>query len=158
MLPDRAFLKVGGRITLEGGSGGGGGGTSTQTSTAYQTNIPAYLEDPTKRMVARGETLSEQAYEPYKGERVSGFTPEQLTAFREIGGMGTPSQFGEAGAAVTGAERFGTAGAMGAMGYTPEMCMWMTTCYASKTCLPPKTVTNKPDTRTNSYIPRVNHL
>ena len=22
------------------------------------------------------------------------------------------------------------------LGDTPEMCMWMTTCYASKTCLP----------------------
>ena len=57
MLPERAFLKVGGRITLEGG-GSGGGGSSTQTSTSYQTNIPAYLEEPTKRFVARGETLS----------------------------------------------------------------------------------------------------
>ena len=26
----------------------------------------------------------------------------------------------------------------GGLGYTPEMCMWMTTCYASKTRLPPK--------------------
>ena len=26
----------------------------------------------------------------------------------------------------------------GGLGYTPEMCMWMTTCYASKTYLPPK--------------------
>ena len=61
MLPERAFLKVGGRITLE---GGGGGGQTQQTSTQYQTNIPAYLEDPAKRMVSRGETLSEQGYIP----------------------------------------------------------------------------------------------
>ena len=26
--------------------------------------------------------------------------------------------------------------AAGGLGYTPEMCMWMTTCYASKTHLP----------------------
>ena len=26
----------------------------------------------------------------------------------------------------------------GGLGYTPEMCMWMTTCYASKTRLLPK--------------------
>ena len=26
----------------------------------------------------------------------------------------------------------------GGLGYTPEMCMWMTTCYASKTRLPPQ--------------------
>lgn len=28
--------------------------------------------------------------------------------------------------------------AAGGLGYAPEMCMWMTTCYASKTCLPLK--------------------
>ena len=28
--------------------------------------------------------------------------------------------------------------AAGGLGHTPEMCMWMTTCYASKTCLPLK--------------------
>lgn len=118
MLPERAFLKVGGRITLEGG-GSGGGGTSTQTSTSYQTNIPAYLEDPTKRLVARGETLSEQAYQPYTGERVAGFNPMQTQAFTDLSGLGTPSQFGEAGSAITGAEQFGTVGALQAMGYQP---------------------------------------
>lgn len=119
MLPERAFLKVGGRITLEGG-GSSGGGTSTQTSTSYQTNIPAYLEDPTKRLVARGETLSEQAYTPYTGERVAGFNPMQTQAFTDLNALGTPSQFGQAGSAITGAETFGTAGALGAMGYRPS--------------------------------------
>ena len=28
--------------------------------------------------------------------------------------------------------------AAGGLGYTPEMCMWMTTCYASKTRSRPK--------------------
>ena len=28
--------------------------------------------------------------------------------------------------------------AAGGLGYTPEMCMWMTTCYASKICSSPK--------------------
>jgi hypothetical protein len=117
MLPERAFLKVGGRITLEGG--GGGGGQTQQTSTAYQTNIPAYLEDPAKRMVSRGETLSEQGYQPYTGERVAGFSPMQQAAFQELGGMATPEQFAGAGSAITGAQQFGTAGALGAMGYQP---------------------------------------
>ena len=123
MLPDRAFLKVGGRITLEGG--GGGGGQTQQTSTAYQTNIPAYLEDPAKRMVSRGETLSEQGYQPYTGERVAGFSPMQQAAFQEIGGLTTPEQYAGSGQAIDVAQRFGTAGALGAMGYgsqalTPE--------------------------------------
>jgi len=118
MLPERAFLKVGGRITLEGG-GSGGGGSTQQTSTAYQTNIPAYLEDPAKRMVSRGETLSEQGYQPYTGARTAGFTPAQQAAFQELGGMETPEQYAGAGSAISGAQQFGTAGALGAMGYQP---------------------------------------
>lgn len=128
MLPERAFLKVGGRVTLEGG-GSGGGGSQTTTGTTYQTNIPAYLEDPTKNMVARGELLSQQEYLPYSGARVAGLTPAQQNVYGQIGAMGTPSQFGQAGATLTGAEQFGAAGALGAMGYgsqniTPEQLQY----------------------------------
>jgi len=128
MLPERAFLKVGGRITLEGG-GSGGGGSQTTTGTTYQTNIPAYLEDPTKRMVSRGELLSQQEYIPYQGQRVAGLTPQQQAAYGEIAGLQTPGEFGQAGATLTGAEQFGAAGALGAMGYgsqnlTPEQLQY----------------------------------
>ena len=37
------------------------------------------------------------------------------------------------------------------LGDTPEMCMWMTTCYASKTRLP-QSEAIKPDTHINSYM------
>ena len=40
----------------------------------------------------------------------------------------------------------------GVWGYAPEMCMWMTTCYASKTHLPQEGGTIKPDTHINSYM------
>ena len=47
----------------------------------------------------------------------------------------------------------------GGLGYAPEMRLWISKRYASKTRLPPKTMTNKPDTRTNSYmLSRVNHF
>lgn len=118
MLPERAFMKVGGRVTLEGG-GSGGGGQTQSTGTTYQTNIPAYLEDPTKNMVARGELLSQQEYLPYSGQRTAGLTPQQQAVYGQIGSMGTPSAFGQAGATLTGAEQFGAAGALGAMGYQP---------------------------------------
>lgn len=118
MLPERAFLKVGGRVTLEGG-GSGGGGQTQSTGTTYQTNIPAYLEEPTKAMVSRGQLLSEQAYIPYQGQRVAGLTPAQTAVYGELGGMQTPGEFGQAGATLTGAEQFGAAGALGAMGYQP---------------------------------------
>lgn len=107
-----------GRRTPNGG-GSGGGGTQQSTGTTYQTNIPAYLEDPTKAMVARGELLSQQEYQPYQGQRVAGLTPQQQAVYGEIGGLGTPSAFGQAGATLTGAEQFGAAGALGAMGYQP---------------------------------------
>jgi len=116
MLPDRAFMKVGGRVTLE---GGGSGGTQQTTGTTYQTNIPAYLEDPTKAMVARGELLSQQEYQPFQGQRVAGLTPQQQAVYGEIGGLQTPGEFGQAGATLTGAEQFGAAGAINAMGYQP---------------------------------------
>lgn len=93
MLPERAFLKVGGRITLEGGGSGGGGQT---TSTSYQTNIPEWLRAPTERMVARGETLSEQPYQPYTGERIADFNPAQQAAFQQVYGLQTPGEFGAA--------------------------------------------------------------
>ena len=47
--------------------------------------------------------------------------------FGEVRNMG--------GAAVRGYHHARTAQGLG---YAPEMCMWMTTCYASKTRLPPK--------------------
>ena len=118
MLPERAFMKVGGRITLEGG-GSGGGGQTQSTGTTYQTNIPAYLEDPTKAMVSRGELLSQQEYIPYSGQRVAGLTPQQQSVYGQISGLETPGEFGQAGATLTGAEQFGAAGALGAMGYQP---------------------------------------
>jgi len=96
MLPERAFLKVGGRITLEGGGGGG-----QTTGTTYQTNIPEWLRAPTERMVARGETLSEQPYQPYTGERVAGFSPAQQAAFQQVYGLQTPGEFGAAAQGVS---------------------------------------------------------
>lgn len=115
-----------GRRTVN-SSGGGGGGTTSSTN--YQTNIPAYLEEPTKNMVSRGETLSEQAYIPYQGERVAGLTPQQMAVYGELGGMGTPGEFAQAGQTLTGAEQFGAAGALQAMGYgsqniTPEQLQY----------------------------------
>lgn len=117
-----------GRRTPNGG-GSGGGGQTQSTGTTYQTNIPAYLEEPTKAMVSRGQLLSEQAYIPYQGARVAGLTPAQTAVYGELGGMQTPGEFGQAGQTLTGAERFGAAGALGAMSYgsqnvTPEQLQY----------------------------------
>ena len=98
-------------------SGGGGGGNTT--STTYTSNIPEWLKTPAKEMVARGTKLSEQEWIPYEGERVAGLTPQQLAVYGELGSMGTPNEFAQAGQTLTGAEQFGAAGALGAMNYQP---------------------------------------
>lgn len=118
MLPDRAFFKVAGRMTLEGGGGGGQSPPSQQTVT--QTNIPDWLKEPTQRMVARGETLSEQPYQAYGGERVAGFTPAQEAAFQQVYNLQAPQEYGQAGQSIAGAQQFGAAGALQAMGYQPS--------------------------------------
>ena len=46
----------------------------------------------------------------------------------------------------------------GGLGYTPEMCMWMTTCYASKTySLPRREQSNWTPIQIRIYF-RVNHF
>lgn len=116
MLPERAFHKVGGRITLEGGDGGSSG---PSTTTQVTSNIPDWLQDPTKRMVARGETLSEQPFSPYGGQRVAGFTPAQEAAFQQVYNLQAPQEYAQAAQSIAGAQEFGAAGALQAMGYQP---------------------------------------
>ena len=50
LLPERAFLKVGGKIMPQGGGSGGGGGQPTQTNVT-QTNIPEYARPYTEAML-----------------------------------------------------------------------------------------------------------
>ena len=50
LLPERAFLKVGGKIMPQGGGGSGGGGQPTQTNVT-QTNIPEYARPYTESML-----------------------------------------------------------------------------------------------------------
>lgn len=126
MLPERAFLKVGGRITLEGG--GGGGPSSTQTTgTTYQTNIPEYAQPYVTTMLnatqqqlfnmqdgqitgfnpyrAYGGTYDAQgnmlSYDPSKA--VAGFSPLQTQAQTAAGALETPGQFAPATGMAMGA-------------------------------------------------------
>lgn len=107
-----------GRRALNGSGGGSGGGN--QTSTSYQTNIPEYLRGPAERMVARGEALSEAPYQPYTGTRIAGFSPAQEASFQQVYGMQAPTEYSQAGQSLGGAQQFGAAGALQAMGYQPS--------------------------------------
>ena len=116
------------------GVGGGGGGPSNTTQTSYSTNLPEYakpfyeelLKQTGKQVYATdasGNVTGVKGFTPYGGERIAGFTPEQLNVQRETAGMETPGGFGTAasGLGAGTAIGYGAAGAgLGsAMGYTP---------------------------------------
>lgn len=97
--------------------GGGGGGTSTTVT----SNIPDWLQDPTKRMVARGEALTgpDAQYQQYQGPRIQDFTGLQQQAFGIAGGLQQPGQFGQAQGALGGAMNTANDAAAAGAGYMP---------------------------------------
>lgn len=77
--------------------GGGGGGQSAPTQqTVTQTNIPEYARPYFENLLQRGEAESYRQYTPYQGERLAGFTPNQVGVQREVMDMETPGQYGVA--------------------------------------------------------------
>ena len=142
MLPERAFLKVGGQIKPQGGGGGGNPGP-TQTNVT-QTNIPQYAQPYVESMLgatqqqlfntAQRQTGTDDAgnptyttditgikpYQPYSAnpaDYVAGFSPLQQQGFDAIANMKVAQQLGQA----TGYANQATQGGMGtaapAMGY-----------------------------------------
>lgn len=112
MLPERAFLKVGGQIKPQGGGGGGNPGP-TQTNVT-QTNIPQYAQPYVESMLgstqqqlfntAQRQTGTDNAgnptyttditgikpYQPYSAnpaDYVAGFSPLQNQGFTDIANM-----------------------------------------------------------------------
>jgi hypothetical protein len=143
MLPERAFLKVGGKIKPQGGSGGNPNPGPTQTNVT-QTNIPQYAQPYVESMLgatqqqlfntAQRETGVDdagnptyttditgiKAYQPYSAnpsDYVAGFSPLQQQGFDAIANMKVAEQLGQA----TGYANQATQGGMGtatpAMGY-----------------------------------------
>lgn len=55
--------------------------TAPQTVNQTTTNIPAYAEPYVTRELARGEAVSNQGYQPYTGNRIAAFTPDQQQGF-----------------------------------------------------------------------------
>lgn len=76
-------------------SGGGKGGKQTS-----KVEIPAWLEDPSRRAIQRGEDISQIGYVPYMGPDVAAFTPMQNAAFQNTNdaaaafGMSAPQSTG----------------------------------------------------------------
>lgn len=83
-------LKPGGRIY---GGGGGGGGASTQTSVS---ELPEWARPYAQETLAKASTLTAQPYQTYEGNRIAGFSPDQLEAQRQARNMGPAQQLGTA--------------------------------------------------------------
>lgn len=94
------------------GKGGGDSSPAPTQQTVTQTNLPEYAKPYFENLLKRTEALSYNQYQPYKGARIAGFTPEQQAIQQQYGQMQTPGQFGEASGAMRGIGGLG----MGAAG------------------------------------------
>lgn len=114
--------------------GGGGGGSGNTTSTSYSTNLPEYAKPYYEELLKQtgkavfttdsaGNVTGVKSRPTYTGERVAGFTPEQLAIQQQVFGMQTPSGMtagqGTLGNAATLAGGAGQAGLARALGYQP---------------------------------------
>ena len=137
-LAEVALLKAsGGSGTINARTGllefkGGGGSSAPSTSTT--TNLPTYAQPYYEELMKQaatqtyttdddGKVTGVQAYTPYEGERVAGFTDQQQALQGEVGGLQTPGGFATSQAGLQQGTNlgFGTAqtGITNAMNYTP---------------------------------------
>jgi hypothetical protein len=110
MLPERAFIKVGGQIKPQ-----GGGGSAPTTTTVQNTNIPAYAQPYVESTLGKAAALtdtSQNPYQPYQGQQVATFTPMQNQAFQNVGNQQIAPQLNDASniAYQTGQYGLGTQG------------------------------------------------
>ena len=121
-------------FTFYGGGKGGGGGGGPQTSTSYSTNLPEYAKPFYEELLKQsgkqiyetdssGAVTGVKKYQPYTGDRLADFTPEQQRVQQEALGMTTPGGFQTAaGTLGTVGSQAGTASQLGltrAFGYSP---------------------------------------
>jgi hypothetical protein len=108
----------------------GGGGSSGPTETTNITsNLPEYVQPYFERLLQRSEGESIQGYQPYGGQRLAYFSPDELQSqamTRGFANAGTPSQYG------TAETRFTNQGAYG-QPLTPAQTAAGQTAYTSYT-------------------------
>jgi len=86
-----------------GGRSGGSSGPSEQT--VYSQSLPEYVEPYFRRMLGRAEAESLQQYQPYQGQRLAFFSPDELAAqsmTRGYAQAGTPKELNLASAGIQG--------------------------------------------------------
>ena len=92
----------------------GGGSSGPTETTVTQTDLPEYVRPYFERLLQRSEADSIQGYQPYGGQRLAYFSPDELTSqamTRGYATSGTPQAYTDAQA------RFGSVAPM-TSGYT----------------------------------------
>ena len=92
----------------------GGGSSGPTETTVTQTDLPEYFQPYAERLLQRAEADSIQGYQPYGGQRLAYFSPDELTSqamTRGYATSGTPQAYTDAQA------RFGSVAPM-TSGYT----------------------------------------
>lgn len=109
-------------FTFYGGGSSGGGSSAPQQTTSYSTNLPEYAKPYYEELLRQsgrnvfdtsgGSVTGVKAYTPYTGERVAGFTPQQLAVQEQAANLRQPGQFGAATAGLGAGQQmaFGAAG------------------------------------------------
>jgi len=78
--------------------GGGGGGGPTET-TNITSNLPEYVQPYFERLLQRSEGESIQGYQPYGGQRLAYFSPDEMQSqamTRGFANAGTPQAYTDA--------------------------------------------------------------
>jgi len=117
------------------GGGGPSGGGGPQTSTSYSTNLPEYAKPYYEELMkqsakqvyatdAEGGVNGVRGMPTYTGERVAGFTPEQIGVQRDVAAMTQPGGFGASAAGLSAGQGLGYGSAVSglgqAFGYDPS--------------------------------------
>lgn len=85
---------------------GKGSAPAVQKVENVSTNLPTYLEPYVTSIAGQAQALTDTTrnpYQPYSGERISGFTPGQQQVQQNVLGMQTPGQFDTGTAMATAA-------------------------------------------------------
>ena len=99
LLPERAFQSLGGKMTLEGGSGGGGSPApqnNTTTGTTYTQSLSPELVPYATDIAQKAQAQANLGYTPYEGQRLAEFNPMQQRSFQDVANMQAAPQLGQA--------------------------------------------------------------
>ena len=87
MLPERAFNKVGGRVTYE---GGGSAPSTPSNTTNVTTSIPDWAKPYAEKTMGQASALtdmSQNPYQSYSGQKIAGLNPMQQQSYNNIQNM-----------------------------------------------------------------------